>query len=595
MFGHESEPSKVLSYGAGAPVEGADVVDEQMRLAHRYRNALVAQEIERRRRVDEALRTLSPELATCEEAIAAAEKALEDARVSIDRASAEARRKVRPPEAVEAVKTARSALKIERARRKELRSTLFASEPWKAKDAEINEWDLSERKRLRGSCGIYHSTYLHVEQSMGGCRSGAPPKFKRWTGDGHLAIQIVNGMDVEKLFSGGDRRIQVERPEEGKYRVAVKFRVKSEENGDPIWAVLPVVLDRARPTSVAKGKEVFPAGVRIKWIHLIRRRIATQYEWRVQFIVSRKDGWARPDSSSSGDVGIDVGWRLRDDGALRTAYWIGSDGEEGELVLPSGWMQEMRRVEFIRSCRDKLFDIARAEIAKWVGALEVKPEWLAEAAATLSAWKAPARLAALCLRWRENRIAGDDVTVTDGGRHPLYRTLYEVDRKGHLKLSGGEGIYALLEAWRRRDKHLYEFEGNLRHQLLRRRQDIYRVFAAQMRRRYKVAHIEDLDLRDFHILPKAEEPGVDGALKEHVRDACLSVLRQSISQSMALMVEHPAKDTTRRCADCGHVGEASISLILTCEGCGKKEDQDRRAARNLLALGLASIPVTVGS
>jgi hypothetical protein len=308
-----------------------------------------------------------------------------------------------------------------------------------------------------------------------------------------------------------------------------------------------------------------PADAEIKWVHLVRRRISTQCEWRLQFVLSRA-GWPHEDCAPDGAVGIDVGWRMLPDGSLRIAYWYGHDGQEGELALPADWLGQMRRVEGIQAHRDDAFNVAKARLARWMKAgarAGILPKWLQDATATLAQWRSCAKLSALAVKWRENR--------------------FERDPKA----------FERLEGWRRRDKHLYEFEGNLRDQLHRRREYLVRKFSCEMRRAYSVAVVEALDLRDFHVLPDAEELPAKAASREHTRDACLSLLLRCIKESMSETVKVPAPDTTRLCPNCGIIGDfPREELVRTCPGCGDKDDQDRVAAINLLRAALgASAPV----
>lgn len=558
MFGHDSAPSRIYSYGARPPAEGAETVDSQMLLAHRYRNALVEAERKRRSMVEESLKAACPDLAGVEASIADQEKRLEAARDAIRKASAEARKKTRSPEAVEATKTAHEELKRLRGRRKGLRTGTFNSPAWEAEQERTDGWAGAEQRRLRSESGLYWGSYLLVESSMGNARSGAPPKFHRWDGGGHLAVQLQKGMSVADLFGCRDQRLRIEPvPEEAWMpggrrlrRTRAWFRVGSTESGDPVWAVVPFVLHRP-----------IPADCRIKWAHLLRRRIATNCVWRLQLVLAREAGWARPDAASDGAVGIDVGWRLRDDGSLRVAYWAGSDGREGEERVPADWLSEMRKTEDIRSIRDKNFNEARGAFSAWLKKdAPATPDWLKEACSGLPQWRSPGRLAAVAVRWRSDRFSGDE----DG--------------------------FAALEAWRKRDKHLYLYEANLRDQLLRRREDLYRNIAARLRRQYRLAVVEDLDLRDFHELPAAEADAPDGALRMHTRDACLSFLLRALKESMTEVVRAPAKDTTRRCASCGSIEEWDHKdLMHKCSGCGVACDQDRNAAINLLRA--ASAPV----
>jgi transposase len=50
------------------------------------------------------------------------------------------------------------------------------------------------------------------------------------------------------------------------------------------------------------------------------------------------------------------------------------------------------------------------------------------------------------------------------------------------------------------------------------------------------------------------------------------------------------RNTTLRCADCGTVAAiGTATLEITCDACGRAEDQDCRAARNLLAAGASDV------
>jgi hypothetical protein len=591
MFGHDSLPSRLYSYGARPPVEGAELVNQQMELARRYRNALVRVERRRRERVETALRTLSPDLARIEASIDAANASLTEARASIDHASALARKKVYPPGTAEAASMAVLELRGLYKERKAVRKDLFASPAWKpvrekpvrkkkpvgeTLGEKIDEWAVIQGKRLyaaAGRMGLFWGTRLFVGGTVE--RTGPPPQFSRWDGGGHLAVQVQHGISAAEAFSGQDTRIQVEPLPFGETedfigprlskaamkRTRIRFRVGSDSSGGPVFAVVPVVLHRP-----------IPWDAQIKWVHLIRRRIATHCEWRVQFALSRAIGWDKPDRAAEGMVSIDVGWRVtgddgktpRPDGSMRVAYWKGSDGAMGELTLPADWMTQMRKTEDIQSIRDKeCFNPARDRLAEWLLTAADVPAWLRERAETLSQWKSQARLAALVIRWRDNRFGGD------------------------------REIFEAIEAWRKRDKHLLEYEGNLRDQLQRRREDIYRNFAAQMRRKYCTAKVEKLDLRDFHELPEAEDAPADGALKEHVRDACLSTLFRCIKESMTETVKVSARNTTATCQVCGSLETWNHKILRhTCTVCGAEWDQDENGAVNIGRLeGMASVPV----
>lgn len=559
MFGNDSLPSRIYSYGAKVPVENLERVNDQMYGAHKYRNALVEVERKRRDQVEALLVRLSPELAETETKIAAELKALEAVRTRIDQASASARKKVYPEGAKEEAKISREKVKGLRVTRKELRTALFASESWKKESESIELEAKASNKKLRSECGLYWGTYLHIEGTMGNARSGAPPRFHRWDWDGNLGVQLQGGLSVKDALGGSDMRIRIDRVPDEAYlpggrklrKTKVHFRVGSDEKGCPIFAVVPIVLHRPLPHDAD-----------IKWAHLIRRRIGTHSEWRMQFVLSRAAGWVKTDLATDGAAGIDVGWRMLPDRSMRVARWTGSDGEDGELTLPADWLSEMRKTEDIQSIRDGLFNEAKAALVERLAAVTIH-QGLREDAQTIVHWKSAARLAYLAIRWRTERFPGDEEAL------------------------------AALEAWRKRDKHLLEYGANLRDQLQRRREDIYRNFAAQMRRKYKTAFVEKLDLRDFHVLPKSEEKQADGAVREHTRDACLSFLFQCLKESMSEIVFKDPKNTTKLHFDCGNLEEFDRKeLFHTCSHCGVLSDQDLNAAKNLLSGRMDPVPVS---
>jgi hypothetical protein len=220
----------------------------------------------------------------------------------------------------------------------------------------------------------------------------------------------------------------------------------------------------------------------------------------------------------------------------------------------------MRTTEKIRSHRDLIFNEQVKVTRAWLRAQEDLPDWLAEVGRYLHQWRSTARLASVSLRWRQE--SGD---------------------------SPGEAREALasLEAWRKRDKHLYEYECHLRSQLQGSRKDLYRRFAARMSREYKTAVVEDLNLNEFHRLGNIEEGGSieKDVAKRYVRDACLSSLFDALKERMREVKEIDPAKTTMQCHACGHVSDwdTKLPVLLKCEGCDLEFDQDVNAARNMLA------------
>jgi hypothetical protein len=562
MFGHDSLPSIVYEYGAREPIENAQQVSDQMHLAHKYRHRLVRLELDRRAREDELASRLAPALVDLKHQIGIQLKKKDDAEEEIKKARILARKKVRPAGHVVAIREAKAALKVLEPQYNAERARLRALPAWIAEHEVIEAWYGQQRKEYYASSGIYWGTRLLVGNSVTKSDYGDPPRFHPWRGDGHLAIQIQGGLPTDKLFSL-DTQIQVEPvPEEawepgGRHlrKTLVKFRIGSDAKTKPVWAVVPIVLHRRLPEAT------------VKWVHLIRRKIAAKCEWRVQFVLSKKTAWVKPDVARTGEVGIDVGWRMMPaegpfhkkyrfspgDRDIRVARWIGDDRVWGELRLPADWVKQRERVRRIQSHRDDHFNKALEAVAVWLQSQEKPPAWAGEEVRTIRQWESKGRLVALVMRWGRNRVAGD------------------------------EAAYEVAEAWRKRERHLYEYERNLEDQLLRRREYIYRDFAAKLRRKYRTAYIEDLDLRKFHKKDAIEDPVTDEALREHTRDACLSKLFSAIKQSMAETIERNPRNTTRFHCDCGSIEDWDRKKLMhTCSVCGRTYDQDDNAAMNLL-------------
>jgi hypothetical protein len=655
----EKVESKVRLYDCGgkAPTENADLVLQQMRLAHQYRNQLVELERKRRAKFYEVLGRAFPEFLALQAKTKEAEARREQAYEALNKARASARKRIEPPDLMDAVKTRKDeclglykesqallkriidkdasiwhstviaekndAERLKDAEAAEFYATWAQDFPsWFEENRQIHEWVTKEEHRLRAESGLYWGTYLLVEESVE--KSGPPPRFSSWDGDGHLGVQLQKGLSLEKAFSCKDTRIQINPlPEEepadfigprlskaARKRTFIRFRIgstagvampngKLKGKGKPIFAVVPVTLHTRKEFGGP-----FPPDAKIKWVHLLRRRIATQYNWSVQFALERSS-WNRPDHPQPGSIAIDIGWRAtgangkrRADGSLRVAYWkavrpstrkptlppecykFSEDGMEGELVLPRRWVEGMKKVENIQSTRDENLNIACDTLAAWIEGLKEVPGWMGPKIKTIRQWRSKERLADLVVKWRQNRSAADVEPLP--ASDPLSVHLREQDDKGHLGLKGDEGIYSLMEAWRKRENHLHEYEGNMRDQLQHQREDIYRNFAAWLRRNYCAVKIEDLDLRDFHRLPDIDEPAIDGALKEHVRDACQSLLRRCIQESVANTVEVNPKDTTKKCHKCGSIQEWNHKILRhRCTACGDEWDQDLNAAINI--------------
>lgn len=557
MFGNASTPTRVYKYGAKPP-EPADRVYDQIHGARHYRNALVENELDRRAAVETALRELVPDIARLTETVRALEDDLEDVRASIRRANARKRSKEPAPAKAQSARELKQQLSRARAELGAARKAAFKTDPVQGRLAEINAAAHERAKELRSDSGLHWGTYLAVEHDLRGIGTGPPPRFAgqdRYPG--RLAAQIQGGASWEELLDGhGQCRIEpLPLPPNAKpggrrskrpwHRLYLRVGSEGPGNRTPVWVTARFALHRPVPKDAV-----------VKWVYLVRERVGTDDQWSVQFVLAREAGWSHGDRARKGAVAVDMGWRRMEDGALRVAYALGSDGEYHELTLPAERLERWTKPEELRSIRDERFTLIRETLVGWLHAAPDVPEWLHDTLATLAQWRAQARLASVVLRWRDERFDGDDE------------------------------IFSALEAWRRKDKHLYDWEAHQRRGEIRWRTDHYRRFAAHLRQNYRTVLVEDTDWSELLRQPPAEDDTAFADTRYHARLAAPGLLRRIIEAGCDDTARVSAAGSTRTCSRCGAgpAGDwdAATELEYRCAE-GHTLDQDENAARNLLA------------
>lgn len=628
MFGHDAKPSKIYSFGCKPPREPMlrECLDQMFR-AHCYRNDLVRRELDRRKAVQELLLKLCPDVARLQAAFDASEQPIKNLLEEIRQANIETGKKTGTKEQKAELKNLRATRKNLAAELKAARGEAFADAQVQADLESIEEADVAARKTLRANCNISWGSYLAVEQSMQGVRKGAPPKFHRYRGDAKLAVQLQGGLGIDALLRGKDNRLRMERSPSP--RVLVHFRIGSLPGTvKPLWAEVPILLDRPMPQDA-----------QIKWAYLLKRRIGTHDEWRMQFVLSR-DAWEPcnndPLAAKSGEVAFDLGWRKVPQG-IRVATWgTRSDGwmqdppvrlttdyhaekvrelpgDCGQLIIPTEELKRWEYVEGLQAVRDKEFNGALATLHAWlrgepapeyltghrqwlqseirgtkrqadnaekdnrrsyyldrVGKLQTErmdverlqrswirltdaPKWFLEATRFAGNWRKENRLASLMLHWREaeHRFAEDRL------------------------------IYPVLEWWRQRDKHLYDWKTNLHIKATRWRDYVYGRFVAELRRKYRLAVVENTDWRPLIACPGVEAEKDIAAARRIRQIAAPGRLRQVIKQGF---MECVTVDTAHSTHDCYHCGQRDTFdqvrvLVHTCSQCGRTWDTDANAVQ----------------
>jgi hypothetical protein len=296
---------KVYRYGLCRPTRNADVVREQMRLAHAYRNRLI--EIERGRRTE--LRAIYGEhLRLVEQAAATAARDVEDAAAALKRerstvkrleaalrrvqdgaerhpelaaemaefmaseiAAAKKSNKERVDVASVTLKAARAAKREAVAALREARAALREGGELQPEVDAVNAAHAALRREARGECGVYWGTYQLAEDADQASRrqplyDGAEPndpRFRRWTGDAAVSVQLIGGRAVEECY-GGCTQIEIvgappapgahpaSRRSQTRRRMLLRLRIGSHDDRSP---ALGRVADGDAPTAAVRTRQ----------------------------------------------------------------------------------------------------------------------------------------------------------------------------------------------------------------------------------------------------------------------------------------------------------------------------------------------------
>ena len=541
-------PTIVYTYGVRDPKDEAPIIDQMVK-ANRYYNRLI--EIERtRREKDEALLQSDVELNALVSERSLLVDRLEQLRTAI-KAKKSKTRKANPDSSSEKSEIAAIKTKLSELSKRATEVRRRVRESLADQRKAIREESFAAVRNARSESNTFWGTYLLVERSAEqAAKSINMPKFKRFDGSGLVAVQVQKGkkpeymIDIPKI---SDEVWNMSRSEQRKHTlVPVRFRIGSNDNGTPIWSELVVRVHRPWPKD----------GV-IKWAKLLRRRVGSGFHWELQLSVEH----ARPAAKAGlRSAAIDLGWRRIDDDKMRVGFLYDFFGNSKELLLPGDTSSALEHIESLMAIRDRNFNEIKAWFSSWRSSVTI-PEWMAETAKSVHVWRSPRRMAKMVVFWRYNRFDGD-----------------------------AEG-FDKLEAWRKQDKHLWDWEANGRDKILARRRNDYRVLAASLAETYDTIFLEKMDLSEFAQKPSPEEKDVPSGFRYARAVAALSEFREVLGNacsSRGTRLEFvDAKNTTKQCHLCFHINkfENPEELVQLCESCEESWDQDYNAARNVLRLG----------
>lgn len=529
-----SEPRTcAYRYGLRPPTTGADLVREQLRLAHDYYNA----KIEIARGVREALAGVR--IPSCPATVLVTE--------------VEGAPKVRRyAPAVPAWHRVFFAV-ADGVHRGLARDTSLQNQRW------INQaW--SERGLHWGTRAcVDKAVELAVEKRA---KLGLPPRFRSWDGTGTIGTQLIEDVtswtqDTRvRIMPVIDRRARTgrrgRRPGDG--FAELWLRVGSDGR-TPVWAVWPMRFDRP-----------LPAGARARWVTVTLRREGTREVWSCSITV---DEPAKAQRTGERAVAVDVRWR-QVDGEQCCAYLRDTDGYEWSVDLPSDLPTRVRYADALRSAGDTHFDTHRDRLADWIGERTDLPEWLVAHARGMRLWRRRHRMRALYFVWSASRFAGDAEgwAIIEAWWRGLAWT-------PESRRQGGE-------------YHLSDWEAAQRRKALYHRRDVYRCLAKQLARDYDHVIVEKFDKRAFAAAKDGEPPEDHSkriAQRRSAPSEIVAAIKNAVPREGGQVHVVDCAGTTIDCHACGHRDswDPGQTLTHTCSACGAHWDQRANAVRNLLA------------
>ena len=552
----------VREYGCLAPIIGETEAVTQMKRRNRFWNRLV--EIETAHRLEAAkilsdvdeqvtIDQLKEKLTIIRDAIKLMRKKAHSKKVDVADLRAEAE-EVKSILSV-AIVNAKANRKLRVEERKEQLKALTAI--------------LWERVKVaQRQAELWWCNYDEVLTNFENARKGPKIKFHGFRGEGKVTIRYQQGLDAKAVLDGDDSRLQIRAltPEEiaasssknPKARHIVSIRVGSVGRA-PLWFRLPVVLHRSFDIERERQSMVRtePVKLMIRSASVKREVIGGKPRYKLLITIDNGEDAAVP----TGDrvCAIDIGWRVTPDG-LRVAYWVGSDGCHGELVLNESILFEFKKVHDLQSIIDRRFDEIKAYIQDRLkhGEFNALTDELRKEIGNIGQWKSPGRL------------------------YVWYRRVKSTEFQVFQD--------AELEAWMIKQRHLYEWVSSLRDQVLKRRREAYRLFASQITKTYDRIIIEKFDLREVteKVSPEStREDGYAGGYRFIASPSELRLAVKNTASKVGVPVEQrEAAYSTVMCHVCHVVSTTRdtfvTSIIQRCENCSAVWDQDFNACMNLL-------------
>jgi len=615
----------VYKYSLRPPTLGAKEVDQQIHLGHQYKNASI--EVLRERRA--ASRKLAEECATpkvkkLEVKVNDVRSALEEASTKVKEYRSKARTRTTPPEMLAAITAKKALLKELSVKLNEARKEAQADPEVIKKRVLLKKESFDKIAKIYATemKDLHWGTRYIVDSAMKKAAeaplyaAGEPndPKFRQWTGEGSLGLSLhqcgpeKKGLPVPSIFKGtdgaenwvtitkapprviekGSAKVQAHRARNAARRKKalangggslqedhlLTVRVGTNEDRSPKMVQFPITLHRPLP----------PKGI-VTNLKVFRRKVGPREEWSVAFNV-KVDGIQKERAPlGAGTVVVDLGWSVLDPkmgkSGIQVARWLDDKGNAGTIELLShepkgrtggGALSAFTRASEITETRDEEFEWAKTKLLDFFKTTKM-PEWArrltarkedrlptqAQASAAIQAWRSKAKLAKFILTWDENRIEGDAIA------------------------------FKLLTSWRYHDFHLWSWETSQAKKAIRRRQNIYRTFAATLAKKYSKVVVHDSDYSTLKRRAKVEdESPFSNVTNYNQQVASPGEFRLEIQKAFESRGGEFSKvPVGKSCPSCQNTDLAVDERDVYCSECNGSFDVDDLGCMNLMrAAGL---------
>lgn len=563
---------------------------EELHRAHLLQNQLTETYKRYEERVQEIWKQF-PELQRIEERFAALDAELTELVEAAKQQRIQARSTKIDGTLRDQIKTKRAEIRELRAERRDAKTrTYLLAKPLLTDARNDRRAYTKSLYRVSVDGGLYWANFNEVtahhetaiRQLSAARKAGKPAdlRFRRWTGEGTLAVQLQRDAgrpqrtpaliasdrspwrNVFSLSPAHDPAAWAEMTRGEQRRAArgiARFRIGSGDTAKMIE--MPVIVHRPIPPEAD-----------IAMVRITRRRLAGRFKCFVSVVVRLP---SIPQRTEGQVVTLHAGWRSLGDGNIRVAVAAGvkappaelrdvvrSHDDWHEIVVPSSWGNVAANGEKLQSQRDSNLDAVRAALLEWLADHPQDDENLAHVAK----WRSPRRFVNLAMKWKDDPP------------------------------EDSEEIMELLWAWKRQDRHLWEWQANERAQLVDHRTDTWRKVAAWLVQDAAVVVTDGWDMRALTTIPSVEDVDEYQARAARVNRAISApgLLRERLSvtavrEGVRLIAPNsPISQTHYGCGGVFDPVERADQIMVHCPQCQQVVDQDYNALAHLRA---ASGPV----